>query len=99
MTRAVLRAAVLIAGFVMLAGAVVLAGVGCGLGIFLRLALPGLVLIGAVLFERWRYKRLAATRPGPGWVATDERFVDPESGKLVTVYYRPATGERRYVAA
>ena len=36
--------------------------------------------------------------PGAGWVATKERFVDPESGKLVTVFYQPATGERRYVA-
>ena len=24
--------------------------------------------------------------------------LDPESGKLVTVFYQPATGERRYVA-
>ena len=43
---------------------------------------------------------LAAGRPaaGPEWVATGERFVDPETGKLVTVYYHPATGERRYIA-
>ena len=50
------------------------------------------------MFERWRYKPLTDARLGPDWVATDERFVDPETGKLVTVYYHPATGERRYVA-
>ena len=68
-------------------------------GLMLRLALPGLLLIGAALFERWRYKRLQEDRPGPNWVATDERFIDPESGRNVTVYCDPGTGERRYVAS
>ncbi len=94
----VLRAALLVVGLALLVGAAAFASAGCGLGLTLRLALPGFLLIGAVLFERWRYKRLASGRPGPEWVETDERFVDPESGNLVTVYYRPATGERRYVA-
>ncbi len=58
----------------------------------------GLVLIIGPLIERWRYKPLAEQRPGPDWTATDERFVDPETGRLVTVYYHPASGERRYVA-
>ncbi len=98
MSLRVLRAALLVVGLAMLAGAAALAGAGCGLGPALRLMIPGLVLVGAALFERWRYKRLADSRPGPEWVATAERFVDPESGKLVTVYFRPTTGERRYVA-
>lgn len=98
MSLYVLRAALLLVGLAMLAGAAAFAGIGCGLGVSLRLAIPGLVLVGAALFERWRYKRLTDSRPGPEWVATDERFVDPESGRLVTVYFRPATGERRYVA-
>jgi hypothetical protein len=55
------------------------------------------VLLFGLLVEQWRYKPLT-TRPGPGWVPTDERFVDPESGRLVTVFYKPSTGERRYVA-
>ena len=55
----------------------------------------GAVLFIATIFERWRY--LATTRrEGEGWVATDERFIDPESGKLVQVYYQASTGERRY---
>jgi hypothetical protein len=36
-------------------------------------------------------------KPGPDWSETAERFVDPESGELVAVYYKPTTGERLYV--
>lgn len=40
----------------------------------------------------------AGARPLDGrWQTTDERFVDPETGKLVTVWYDPESGERRYV--
>ena len=59
----------------------------------------GVLLLVGLVFERWRYKPLTDTRLGPDWIATHERFVDPETGKLVTVYYHPSTGERRYVAA
>ena len=70
---------------------------GCTLGAILRLAVPGLVLLFALVVERWRYKARTSRRPGPDWVPTNERFVDPESGSLVTVFYQPSTGERRYV--
>jgi hypothetical protein len=93
----VIRAALLAVGFAMSAGAIVLLEDGC-VAFAWRLGFLGLVLIAAVLVERWRYKRLGATHPGSDWIATAERFVDPESGKLVTVYYHPATGERQYVA-
>jgi hypothetical protein len=99
MSLRALRVALLVIGLALLGGAVAFARAGCGPGAVWRLALPGLLLVGAALLERWRYKRVAGQRPGPGWVATDERFVDPESGKLVTVYYHPLTGERRYVSA
>ena len=93
-----MRSALLGVGLAMLAGAVALLRAGCA-ALGWRLAVFGVVLISpAVLVERWRYKRLGGAHPGSGWIATAERFVDPESGKLVTVYYRPATGERRYVA-
>lgn len=37
-------------------------------------------------------------RPSGGsWRPTDERFVDPETGKLVTVWFNAGSGERRYV--
>ena len=96
--RSALRASLIVAGVLLLAAAA-FAGVACSLGLMLRLALPGVLLIGAGLFEKWRYKQLQEDRPGPNWVATEERFVDPESGRNVTVYYHPRTGERRYVAS
>lgn len=57
----------------------------------------GAVLFAAVVYERFRYKPLAPLEPGPGWERTNERFVDAESGKTVTVYVEPRTGERQYV--
>jgi hypothetical protein len=58
----------------------------------------GAILLLGLLIERWRYKPLGERSPGPEWTATGERFVDPETGKLVAVYYHPGNGERRYVA-
>jgi hypothetical protein len=57
----------------------------------------GVVLFLGTVFERWRY-RSNASHLDDGWAATDERFVDPESGKLMQVYYQASTGERRYEA-
>ena len=94
----VLRAFLIVVGALLLIGGAVLGAI-CSVGPMLRLALPGLLLIGAALFEQWRYKRLQEDRPGPNWIATDERFIDPESGRNVTVYYDSRTGERRYVAS
>jgi len=63
-------------------------------------ALPALVfgtllLVGTV-FERWRYKPAKADGSARG-TATGERFVDPETGALMEVWYDAATGERSYV--
>ena len=88
-----LRAALFAAGGVMLAGAAALTAAGCGLGAALRLGVPGLVLVLALAVERWRYMPLTTSRPGRDWVPTDERFVDPESGRLVTVFYKPSVDE------
>jgi hypothetical protein len=86
----------------------VLLGLGCVLlavGVFhlftggasgLPMTVWGLVLVLAVVFERWRYRERKQTGSGE-WQATEERFVDPESGRLMQVFYQPATGERRYV--
>ena len=97
MTGGALRAALLVVGSACLAGAVVLAKIGC-IGVAWHLGVFGVVLAVAGLVERWRYKRLALRRPGTDWIVTGERFLDPESGRLVTVYYYPPSGERRYVA-
>ena len=54
----------------------------------------GLLVLGT-LWERVHYR--GSERGGGGWQATAERFHDDESGRLVTVWFNPATGERRYV--
>jgi hypothetical protein len=98
LSRSVLRAALFVVCGILFAATGWSAIAGCTLGATLRLAVPGFVLLFALVVERWRYKPLKGRPPGPDWVPTNERFVDPESGKLVTVFYQPATGERRYVA-
>ena len=57
----------------------------------------GAILLAAILYERFRYKPLANALPGAGWQRTSERFVDPDSGKTVTVWLQPTSGERQYV--
>jgi hypothetical protein len=63
------------------------------------LAFWALFLLGGIAIERWRYQRLDSNPPGADWQQTGERFIDPETGRLVTVFIRPATGERRYITA
>ena len=61
------------------------------------LVMSGVLLLGTAL-ERVGYGRAAASRPaGRGWQLTAERFVDPESGRMVAVWFDATTGERRYV--
>ena len=93
-----LRAVLMAIGVVALAGAALLAAL-CPVmfPVYLWLGLWGTVLLGGIVFERGRYKPARPGHPGPGWVPTDERFVDPRSGATVTVYFQPSTGERRYV--
>ena len=92
-----LRAAVLALGAALLGLAIFLATAGGRIGPALWLTAVGAMMIIGILFERGRYKPATPSKPGHGWVATDERFVDPQSGETVTVYYQPSTGERRYV--
>jgi hypothetical protein len=58
------------------------------------LAGAGLLVLGT-LWERFYYR--GSGRGGAGFQATQERFLDEETGRLVTVWFNPATGERRYV--
>jgi hypothetical protein len=74
----------------------------CGLVLWadggtLILAFFGAVIAVTAAVER-SYGNLRSRPSGGRWRATDERFVDPESGRLVTVWLDPATGERRYVS-
>jgi hypothetical protein len=82
-------------------GAALLIGGGVALWLHtppgLVLVVEGVLIVGGLVFERSRYKRLIDAAPGPDWERTTERFVDDETGKLVTVFVKPATGERVYV--
>jgi hypothetical protein len=59
------------------------------------MAVIGAVWVLAVLIERWRY-RPPRHAEGGEWIQTDERFIDPESGRPMNVLFNPKTGERRY---
>ncbi len=63
---------------------------------FWLLIVGGSLTIGTI-FERVFYKPVLNERPGSGWTDTGERFVDPETGETVDVFYNAASGERRYV--
>jgi len=57
----------------------------------------GLLFVG-VAFERVHYRGSASVAsPGKDWRATNERFLDEATGRPVTVWFNPTTGERRYV--
>jgi len=59
----------------------------------------GAILAFGIIYERYAYKKIVDRLPaGTGWVRTTERFVDDKTGKTVTVYVKPMTGERAYVA-
>ena len=57
----------------------------------------GALLVIATVCERVIYKPIDRARPAPGWQRTPERFIDDATGKPVTVYIEPKTGERQYV--
>jgi len=59
-----------------------------------QLLVLGLIVLVGVLVESWRYRK--EPRPDADWQPTEERFVDPATGKRVQVLYDPKTGERRY---
>lgn len=59
----------------------------------------GAVFVFGIIYERYGYKSIVEQAPaGKGWVRTSERFVDEKSGRRVTVWTKPFTGERAYVA-
>lgn len=62
--------------------------------------LGGLCILLAIVFEARRYRGAAPSSGSEGadaWQKTDERFVDPSTGKRMSVRYNPQTGERDYV--
>jgi hypothetical protein len=84
--------------------------VGQPAGLWLIVMGGGAIIVLAL--ERSRYRSRSAEQtleapgpgggdpapPGPPFRPTEERFVDPTSGRTMRVYVDPATGERRYHA-
>ena len=105
---AVVRIAVGVVGALLVIGGVVGIAAGSWAGAWAIVA--GAIAIAAVVLERSRYRSEAAEAsaadPGPGggepavpsapFAPTDERFVDPTTGRRLRVYLNTATGERRY---
>lgn len=62
---------------------------------------PVILIIGFLALATAAFEPVygrASTKPASGdWRATGEKFVDPETGRLVTVWFDPESGERRYV--
>ena len=82
-------------GVLSLIVAVILLAAHVTTALVIYLAINGLVIAGAILFERSSY-RSQVNRTRGIWQATGERFNDPTTGQVVEVYYNPQTGERDY---
>ena len=87
-----------IAGLAILGGAVCLAAVADSAPLALWMIAAGLILLIGTLYEKVIYKPLEPAAPGAGWERTGERFIDDKTGRPVTVYIEPRTGERKYVS-
>jgi uncharacterized membrane protein YdjX (TVP38/TMEM64 family) len=51
---------------------------------------------GLIVFERSRYGSREQAAARAGFEPTDERFIDPTTGRETVVHYNPLTGEREY---
>jgi hypothetical protein len=90
-----LRALILAIGALMILGGVTVSLTGIAAPALWLFAVGAALVIGTA-FERVFYKPLITGNTGPGWADTGERFVDPETGKMVKVLYNAASGERQY---
>lgn len=76
-----------------------IAGLAGNYGFAIFCLVWGAIFVFGILYERYAYKTIVDKIPeGKGWSRTPERFVDPKSGRTVTVYVKSVTGERVYVA-
>ena len=90
-----LRRVLIAYGILSLIVAVILVVARVTTALVIYLAINGLLITGAILFERSGY-RSQVNRTRGNWQPTGERFNDPTSGQVVEVYYNPQTGERDY---
>jgi hypothetical protein len=86
-------------GALLLMAGIVTAIIGGVFVVFVpQLIVGGLLLLGGLAIERWRYKPVVRRQPEPNWTDTGERFVDPETNALTAVYSDATSGERHYIA-
>jgi hypothetical protein len=90
-----LRKAIFAYGVLAIIVGILLLAAGIGASVVVYVLIQGVVVIAALLFERGRYR--PTTTPSVSWQDTEERFVDPSTGKLMKVRYNPQTGARDYV--
>jgi hypothetical protein len=55
-------------------------------------------LAAATQKRRWGRRHGESGKPGPSWLPTKERFVDPTTQRVMRVWVDPARGDRHYVA-
>ena len=91
-----LRGLVLVFGLVGLAGGflALLSGI---FPVGTTLTVLGATILIGTLYERTHYKIVESVPQDEAWVKTVERFIDHDTGKPITVYLNPASGERKYV--
>lgn len=60
----------------------------------------GFLMVGLLSWFIWdkRYRRNVDRDVPPGYLITEEVFIDPVDGKKQRVYYNPATGDRCYIS-
>jgi hypothetical protein len=90
-----LRRILIAYGVLCLIGAVILLVAHVTIVFVVYLAINGLIITGGILLEHSSYRSKVDAAQGK-WQSTGERFNDPNSGKIVEVYYNPQTGERDY---
>jgi hypothetical protein len=73
---------------------------GPGVIVVFWVLIPAALVVIWLLFRSGGYKRRPLDAPPRGdWKFTGERFVDPQSGELLEVWFCARTGERAYVRA
>jgi hypothetical protein len=74
--------------------------VAAALVILFWIAVPAAIVLIWLRFRSGGYKRQPLDAPPRGdWTFTGERFVDPQSGELLEVWFCARSGERAYVRA
>ena len=91
-----LRSTVIIIGALALAGGLIGMVSGAFPPAFI-FAFWGALIVIFTVYERVIYKPVERMPPGGGFVETSERFIDDVTGKTVSVYVDPTSGERKYV--